>query len=126
MCIRDSCPVCATTLTGCTGKEPTPTPTEQPEEPKEKGGNPGAVLALVLFVPVSYTHLINQGSQQEQAARAIHIPPQNDDFNSIRTEYSDMLKSQLVDGIDYALRVLQKDIKFTYQRDDENQIIYIE
>ena len=30
------------------------------------------------------------------------------------------------DGIDYALRVLQKDIKFTYQRDDENQIIYIE
>ena len=38
---------------------------------------------------------INQGSQQEQAARAIHIPPQNDDFNSIRTEYSDMLKMQL-------------------------------
>ena len=41
---------------------------------------------------------INQGSQQEQAARAIHIPPQNDDFNSIRTEYSDMLKSQLAKG----------------------------
>ena len=38
---------------------------------------------------------INQGSQQEQAALAIHIPLQNDDFNSIRTEYSDMLKSQL-------------------------------
>ena len=48
--VNTSCPVCATTLTGCTGKEPTPTPTEQPEEPKEKGGNPGAVLALVLFV----------------------------------------------------------------------------
>lgn len=32
---------------------------------------------------------INQGSQQEQAARAIHIPPQNDDFNSIRTEYEE-------------------------------------
>jgi uncharacterized protein HemX len=48
--VNMSCPVCATTLTGCTGKEPTPTPTEQPEEPKEKGGNPGAVLALVLFV----------------------------------------------------------------------------
>ena len=28
----------------------TPTPNEQPEEPKEKNGNPGAVLALVLFV----------------------------------------------------------------------------
>ena len=48
--VNTSCPVCATALTGCTGKEPTPTPTEQPEEPKEKGGNPGAVLALVLFV----------------------------------------------------------------------------
>ena len=48
--VNTSCPVCATTLTGCTGKEPTPTPTEQPEEPKEKGGNPGGVLALVLFV----------------------------------------------------------------------------
>ena len=42
-------PVCVTSMTGCTGKEPTPTPTEQPEEPKEKSGNPGVVLALVLF-----------------------------------------------------------------------------
>ena len=47
--VNTSCPVCVTSMTGCTGKEPTPTPTEQPEEPKEKGGNPGAVLALVLF-----------------------------------------------------------------------------
>jgi len=35
-------------------------------------------------------------------------------------------KFRQTDGIDYALRVLQKDIKFDYQRDDENQIIYIE
>ena len=35
-------------------------------------------------------------------------------------------KFRQTDGIDYALRLLQKDIKFTYQRDDENQIIYIE
>ena len=35
-------------------------------------------------------------------------------------------KFRQTDGIDFALRVLQKDIKFTYQRDDENQIIYIE
>ena len=35
-------------------------------------------------------------------------------------------KFRQTDGIDYALRVLQKDIKFSYQRDDENQIIYIE
>ena len=48
--VNTSCPVCATSMTGCTGKEPTPTPTEQPEEPKEKGSNPGVVLALVLFV----------------------------------------------------------------------------
>ena len=44
------------------------------------------------------TYVIYQGSQQEQAALAIHIPLQNDDFNSIRTEYSDMLKSQLAKG----------------------------
>ena len=48
--VNTSCPVCVTSMTGCTGKDPTPTPTEQPEEPKEKGGNPGVVLALVLFV----------------------------------------------------------------------------
>ena len=47
--VNTSCPVCVASMTGCTGKEPTPTPTEQPEEPKEKGGNPGVVLALVLF-----------------------------------------------------------------------------
>ena len=50
--VNTSCPVCVASMTGCTGKEPTPTPTEQPEEPKEpkeKGGNPGMVLALVLF-----------------------------------------------------------------------------
>ena len=47
--VNTSCPVCVTSMTGCTGKDPTPTPTEQPEEPKEKSGNPGVVLALVLF-----------------------------------------------------------------------------
>ena len=35
-------------------------------------------------------------------------------------------KFRQTDGVDYALRVLQKDIKFSYQRDDENQMIYIE
>ena len=34
-------------------------------------------------------------------------------------------KFRQTDGVDYALRVLQKDIKFTYERDDENHIIYI-
>lgn len=35
-------------------------------------------------------------------------------------------KFRQTDGVDYALRVLQKDIKFTYHRDDDNQIIYVE
>lgn len=35
-------------------------------------------------------------------------------------------KFRQTDGIDYALRVLQKDIQFTYKRDDESHIIYIE
>ena len=35
-------------------------------------------------------------------------------------------KFRMTDGIDYALRVLQQDIKFKYRRDDENQIIFIE
>lgn len=47
--VNATCPVCVTSMTGCTVKEPTQTPTEQPEEPKEKGGNPGVVLTLVLF-----------------------------------------------------------------------------
>ncbi len=34
-------------------------------------------------------------------------------------------KFRLTDGIDYALRVLQKEIKFKYDRDDENHVIYI-
>ncbi len=41
---------------------------------------------------------INQGAQQEQAQQAIHIPAQDDAFNSIREEYADMLKNQLAKG----------------------------
>ena len=33
-------------------------------------------------------------------------------------------KFRQTDGVDYALRVLQKDIKFAYERDDDNHIIY--
>ncbi|MDR1201562.1 MAG: FecR domain-containing protein [Tannerellaceae bacterium] len=35
-------------------------------------------------------------------------------------------KFRHTDGLDYALRVLQRDIHFTFSRDDENHIIYIE
>ena len=50
---------------------------------------------------------------------------------SIVVEHKNILKYYFTgkfrqaDGIDYALRVLQRDIRFKYERDDENQIIYI-
>lgn len=34
-------------------------------------------------------------------------------------------KFRMSDGVEYALRVLQRDIKFSYERDDENNTIYI-
>lgn len=34
-------------------------------------------------------------------------------------------KFRHTDGVDYALRVLQRDISFSYDRDDEQQVIYI-
>ena len=41
---------------------------------------------------------INQGTQREEAEKAIDIPPQDDAFNSIRSEYAGMLKNQLSKG----------------------------
>ena len=41
---------------------------------------------------------INQGGRGDEAENAIHIPAQDDAFNSIRTEYADMLKNQLEKG----------------------------
>mgnify|MGYP005789337865 FL=1 len=41
---------------------------------------------------------INQGTQRSDAEKAISIPEQDDAFNSIRTEYADMLKNQLAKG----------------------------
>lgn len=45
--------------------------------------------------------------------------------NSSVLKYFYTGKFRQADGIDYALRVLQQDIQFTYTRDDENRIIYI-
>ena len=42
---------------------------------------------------------INQGNQRSKAENAIDIPPQDDAFNSIRTEYGTMLKNQLEKAI---------------------------
>ena len=41
---------------------------------------------------------INQGTQREEAEKAIDISPQDDAFNSIRSEYAGMLKNQLTKG----------------------------
>ena len=41
---------------------------------------------------------INQGTQRGEAEKAIDIPAQEDAFNSIRSEYADMLKNQLSKG----------------------------
>ena len=41
---------------------------------------------------------INQGARKEKAQAAIEIPAQDDAFNSIRKEYTDMLKNQLEKG----------------------------
>lgn len=45
--------------------------------------------------------------------------------NKFLRKYRFTGKFRYADGVDYALRVLQKDIKFKYERDDEKQIIYI-
>ena len=41
---------------------------------------------------------INQGARSGEAEKAIEIPMQDDAFNSIRSEYGDMLKKQLSKG----------------------------
>jgi len=41
---------------------------------------------------------LNQYADMEERQQSIHIPEQEDNFNNIRKEYSDMLKSQLAKG----------------------------
>ena len=41
---------------------------------------------------------IKPGSRRGEAEKAVNIPAQEDAFNSIRTEYRDMLKNQLAKG----------------------------
>ena len=46
-----SCPVCASNMTECTGPEPEPEETAQPEEPAEKeGGGAGMIVLVVLLL----------------------------------------------------------------------------
>ena len=48
-----------------------------------------------IFVQLSF---INQRASLSEFKKAIYIPQQEDNFNDIRTEYSDMLQNQLVKG----------------------------
>ena len=59
---------------------------------------------------------INQGTQREQAEQAIYIPEQDDAFNSIRNEYTDMLKNQLAKGNNGLVK--QKYITFSIEADN--------
>jgi len=45
--------------------------------------------------------------------------------NKTVSNYSYTGKFRVVDGIDYALRVLQKDLRFTYSRDSDSNTLYI-
>lgn len=48
-----------------------------------------------IFIQLSF---INQRASLNEFKKAINIPQQEDDFNDIRTEYSDMLQNQLAKG----------------------------
>ena len=46
--VNTACPVCATNMTACSGKEAEPETEEPPEQPKEKSNTGGLVLFLVV------------------------------------------------------------------------------
>ena len=48
-----------------------------------------------IYVQLSF---INQYGHMQDFEKSIHIPEHDDDYNSIRREYSDMLKNQLAKG----------------------------
>ncbi len=58
----------------------------------------------------------NQNSNVEDLLSELDIPSQEDDFNDIRKEYSEMLKNQLIQGTNG--RVIKKFITFGIEADD--------
>ena len=48
--VDTSCPVCASNMTECTGTEPEPEETAQPEEPAEKEGGGAGIIVLVVLL----------------------------------------------------------------------------
>ena len=61
---------------------------------------------------------INRGTRSGDAEEVIAIPAQNDAFNSIRTEYADMLKHQLAKGNNGFVK--SKYITFSVEADNLN------
>ena len=61
---------------------------------------------------------INRGTRSGGAKEAVTIPAQNDAFNSIRTEYADMLKHQLAKGNNGFVK--SKYITFSVEADNLN------
>lgn len=80
--VNTACPVCATDMTGCTGKEPEPETTEPPapEEEKTSGMNP-AILLVVLLVMSGIGAVIYLKFIKKKPQAATHDP---DDY-----EYDD-------------------------------------
>ena len=61
---------------------------------------------------------INRGTRSGDAEETVAIPAQNDAFNSIRTEYADMLKQQLAKGNNGFVK--SKYITFSVEADNLN------
>ena len=59
----------------------------------------GATSSTTLTLPFRCSSLSSiRGRSASEAEKAVNIPAQEDAFNSIRTEYRDMLKNQLAKG----------------------------
>ena len=72
---------------------------------------------LISFDNMPFTKLMTKFEK----CYGIEIVVQNDHIKY----YAPTGKFRKIDGIDYALRVLQRDFRFRFERDEENHVIYI-
>lgn len=75
------------------------------------------IEGLISFKNESFLSIMNELSR----CYGVNIEVRNQSLG----KYEFTGKFRYTDGVDYALRVLQRDIHFKYERDDELQIIYI-
>lgn len=75
------------------------------------------IEGLICFKNESFPAIMNE----LEKCYGVNIQVRNQSLGS----YMFTGKFRYTDGVDYALRVLQRDIHFKYERDDERQIIYI-